>query len=257
VYESARDFIVRPLLANLEPVAGAGSDAQDDGRDAALIVRADTSIWEEHEADRRHFAWTTATAIAGLRAFAGMARQQGDVAAQAEAAHAVGQLRRGFGAAFVRDGSLRGTQEPGTKNDIDGALPALVGLGVLDDRALIEDVVARMHALEVASGGYRRVRGTYTDPKVFEYWYEQQEFVFVDLALAGVLRTLGRHAQAAPLLRKVLDDAAAHDGLIPEMYVSVPCALFPGPVGGPTGANPMVGYGAGAIVMELLEPAGH
>ena len=241
VYESARDFIVRPLLANLE-TTGDGA-----------IVRADTSIWEEHEADRRHFAWTTATAIVGLQAFAQMARQQGDTAARAEAGRAIGQLRRGFDAAFIRDGSLRGTQEPGIKNDIDGALPALIGLGVVGDPALVADVVARMAALQVASGGYRRVRGTYTDPKIFEYWYEQQEFVFVDLALAGVLRQLGRQAEAAQLLRKVLDDAAAHDGLVPEMYVSVPCELFPGKIGEPTGANPMVGYGAGALVMELLQ----
>ena len=240
VYESARDFIMRPLLATTEPVEG--------GR----IVRADTSIWEEHEADRKHFAWTTATAIAGLGSFVLAAQQQGDAKAVGEALQALGPLQRGFNAAFVREGRLRGTQEPGTKNDIDGALPALVGLGVVRDRALLGDVVERMAALKVASGGYRRVRGTYTDPKIFEYWYEQQEFVFVDLALSATLRYLARVPEAESLLRRVLDDAAAHDGLVPEMYVSVPCELFPGRIGDPTGANPMVGYGAGAVVMALL-----
>jgi hypothetical protein len=241
VYQGARDFIVRPLLANLE-TAGDGQ-----------IVRADTSIWEEHQADRKHFAWTTATAIAGLRAFESIAHQQGDGRTQAEVHAAVERLQRGFEAAFVRDGRLRGTREPGIKNDVDGALPALAAFGVVTDHALLADVVERMESLKVASGGYRRVHGTYTDPKVFEYWYEQQEFVFVDLALSAVLRGLDRVPQSQALLRKVLDDAVMHDDLVPEMYVSVPCELFPGKVGEPTGAMPMVGYGAGALILELIQ----
>jgi hypothetical protein len=243
LYESARDFVMRPLLATTEPVEG--------GR----IVRADTSIWEEHEADRKHFAWTTATAIAGLESFVLAAQQQGDAKAVGEVLQAMGPLQRGFNAAFVREGQLRGTLEPGIKNDIDGALAAMFEFGVARDRGLLGGVVERMAALKVASGGYRRVRGTYTDPKIFEYWYEQQEFVFVDVALARLLRYLGRDGEADAQLRRVLEDAAAHDGLVPEMLVSVPCELFPGKIGDPTGANPMVGYGAGAVVMALLRQA--
>jgi len=100
------------------------------------------------------------------------------------------------------------------------------------------------------------VRSVLTDPAVFEYWYERQEFVFVDLSLSGVLRRLGRPTEAAALLQRVLADASAHDDLIPEMYVSEPCPLFPGKVGDPTGAMPMVGYGAGAVILELLAPLG-
>jgi hypothetical protein len=32
--------------------------------------------------------------------------------------------------------------------------------------------------------GYRRVRSTYTDSKIVEYWYERQEFLSVDFNLA-------------------------------------------------------------------------
>src|SRR4030095_11209476 len=59
LYESARDFIVKPLLANTEPSGG--------GR----IVAADTSIWEERQKDAKHFAFSTAMAIVGLSEFAG------------------------------------------------------------------------------------------------------------------------------------------------------------------------------------------
>jgi hypothetical protein len=37
------------------------------------------------------------------------------------------------------------------------------------------------------------------------------------------------------------------------MYVALPCQLFPGKIGDPTGALPMVGYGAGAYLLHLMD----
>jgi GH15 family glucan-1,4-alpha-glucosidase len=232
LYDVARDFIVKPLLANTEAFHG--------GR----IVVKDTSIWEEKQKDEKHFAFSTAMAIVGLEAFAGL-----DKRPSADAA----QLRKGFDAAFIRDGKLRGTLEPGIKNDIDGALLPIINFGLVRDPAVIRDVVDRMELLKVASGGYRRVRGTYTDPKIFEYWYEQQEFLFVDFHLAELYRRIGRTAEADAMLARIVDKSAADHNIIPEMYVAVPCELFPGKIGDPTSAMPMVGYGAGAFVLHLLE----
>jgi GH15 family glucan-1,4-alpha-glucosidase len=110
-----------------------------------------------------------------------------------------------------------------------------------------------MELLKVASGGYRRVRSTYTDPKIFEYWYERQEFLFVDFTLAELYRRLGRNAEADAMLSRIVDKSAADHNIIPEMYIAVPCELFPGEIGDPTGAIPMVGYGPGAYVLHLLE----
>jgi hypothetical protein len=39
------------------------------------------------------------------------------------------------------------------------------------------------------------------------------------------------------------------------MYVAENCKLFPGELGDPTGAIPMVGYGAGVYVMQVLQQA--
>jgi len=237
--EVARNFIVKPLLANTEP--------HGDGR----IVAADTSIWEERQKDRKHFAFSTAMAIVGLRELAetvGLSRAAALTHAMQAAA-----LLRGFDAAFIRDGKLRGTLEPGIKNDIDGALLPIINFGVVRDPGVIRDVIDRMELLKVASGGYRRVRGTYTDPKIFEYWYKQQEFLFVDFHLAELLRRVGRQAEADVMLQRIVDKSAADHNIIPEMYVAVPCELFPGKIGDPTSAMPMVGYGAGAYVLHLLE----
>lgn len=243
LYQSARDYVVKPLLANLEPYGG------------GLIVKADTSIWEEREKDKKHFAFSTAAAIVGLQEFAQLAREEGDESTRAGVLRDVALLKRGFRAAFIRGGSLHGTLEKGVKNDIDGALMTIIDMGVVTDPAVVRKTVARMQLLKVASGGYRRVRSTYTDPRIFEYWYERQEFVFVDFSLAEVDRRLGRYDEAKEMLDRIVSKAAADHDIIPEMYVAVPCRLFPGAIGAPTGARPMVGYGAGEYILDILNRA--
>jgi GH15 family glucan-1,4-alpha-glucosidase len=243
LYESARNYVVKPLLANLEEY------------DHGLIVAADTSIWEERQKDKKHFAFSTAAAILGLENFAEIARSEGDQATRTNVLNHVAQLEQGFSAAFIRDGKLRGTLEEGVKNDIDGALLAIINLGIVTDPALVQNTVERMELLKVASGGYKRVRSTYTDPAIFEYWYERQEFVFVDISLAEVYRRMGRRAEAAAIMKRIVDKAAADHNIVPEMYVAEPCTLFPGAIGDPTGARPMVGYGAGAYILDVLDQA--
>jgi GH15 family glucan-1,4-alpha-glucosidase len=241
LYETARDFIVKPLIANTEKY----------GR--GLIVDADTSIWEEHQKDKKHFAFSTAMAIVGLQEFAQVAKLAGDQAARKQALDTQALLQKGFAAAFIRGGKLHGTLEQETKNDIDGALLPIINFGIVRDPELIRDTVDRMKLLKVHSGGYRRVRSNYTDPKIFEYWYEREEFLFVDLSLAELYRRIGRKADADATLKRIVDKAAADHDIIPEMYVALPCKLFPGKIGDPTGAMPMVGYGAGAYLLHLLE----
>jgi GH15 family glucan-1,4-alpha-glucosidase len=75
----------------------------------------------------------------------------------------------------------------------------------------------------------------------------------VDFSLAEVYRRLGRNDEAAAILQRIVDKSAADHNVIPEMYVAVPCKLFPGKIGDPTGAMPMAGYGAGAYILDLLQ----
>jgi GH15 family glucan-1,4-alpha-glucosidase len=192
-------------------------------------------------------------AVVGLSEFADIARRAGDDSARGQALETEALLQKGFDAAFIRDGQLHGTLEPGIKNDIDGALIPIINFGVVTDPKVIDGTVDRMNLLKVASGGYRRVRGTYTDPKIFEYWYEQEEFLFVDFQLAELYRGLGRSVEADGMLQGIVAKSAADQNIIPEMYVAVPCALFPGKIGDPTGAIPMVGYGPGVYVLHLMD----
>lgn len=241
LYETARDYIIKPLLA--------ATEKYDDG----LIVSPDTSIWEERQKDAKHFAYSSALALVGLQEFAEIARRAGDEHTRQEVLSSVALLKKGFDSAFVRDGKLHGTLEQGVKNDIDGALLAVINLGVVTDPSIMRSTVERMELLKVASGGYRRVRGTYTDPSIYEYWYEKEEFVFVDFMLAEVYRSLGRKPEADAILQRIVQKASADHNFIPEMYVAVDCKLFHGALGDPTGAIPMVGYGAGVYVLDALQ----
>jgi len=62
-----------------------------------------------------------------------------------------------------------------------------------------------------------------------------------------------RNAAGDALLARTVRKSAADHNIIPEMYVALPCKLFPGKIGDPTGAIPMVGYGAGEYILTLLE----
>ena len=53
---------------------------------------------------------------------------------------------------------------------------------------------------------------------------------------AEVYRRLGRSDKADAILKRIVDKSAADHNIIPETYVVVPCRLFPGAIGDPTGA---------------------
>ncbi len=165
----------------------------------------------------------------------------------------VEKLRRGFAKAYTASKHLRGTLELGPKNDIYGAVFSANNFGVLTDAKVIDATVRAMSRLKVASGGYRRVTCQLTDPTIFEYWYERQEFVFVDFSLAEVLLRQKHPERAAPIFETIVSKAARDHFIVPEMYVSVVNPLFKGTIGDPTGAIPMVGYGAGAYIAYVVE----
>lgn len=233
IYETMRDYVVRPLVGNLVPV-----------KDGA-IVAPDSSVWEQNDEPRKHYAFSTITAIAGLRAFARIAKAMGDIAAESDARENVALLERGFSAAFVRGGHLRGTLENHRRNDMDGALLEAINMDVVRDPAMRHRILERMELLRMPSGGYRRTLGS-TD-------YEKQEFLLVDFNLARAYLRVGETAKADAIVRRITRKALHDNGLIPEMYHSQKTDEFHGGLGYPAGAVPMVGYGAGAFGLYLSE----
>ena len=108
VYESLRDKVVDPLLGNLDKY-GKGQ-----------IVAADSSLWEEHQQNKKHFAFATIMAIRGLRGFQPLAESMNDKATVEKVGHAIESLEKGFNDAFIKDGVVRGSVEPSFAHEIDG-----------------------------------------------------------------------------------------------------------------------------------------
>lgn len=233
-YRAARDKIVKPLLANTDSYGG------------GLIVAKDDSSWEQNSEDRRHYAFSTIAAIAGLKSFLPMAKAMGDAATVEMIQKKLALLQKGFNAAYVRGGQLRGSLEHSPKNDMDGALLEAINLGVVTDPKLIKSTMERMSLIKAKSGGYLRVAGGSDH-------YEQHEFLFINFALARVYLKQGRPDLAEALVSRMNEGATKDNNHIPEMLVSSLDKEFPGPVGSPTGAVPMVGYGAGVFDLYLAE----
>lgn len=237
VYEAMRDFVVKPLLGNL--------DACGDG----LIVAQDSSCWEEHQENKRHYACSTIAAIPGLRGFLNIAQSMQDQETVKLVSEKLLLLDKGFKNAFVKDGWVKGVLEVDTqpKSEVDGAVLEAFNLNIINDPAVIEKTLNKMQLLKTASGGYRRNQGAGN--------YEAHEFLLIDFNLARVYFKLGRPVEASRILQTLVSKSCQDHGLIPEMYVSAKGRDYQGEIGDPTGAIPMVGFGAGDYVITLTDRA--
>lgn len=234
VYESMRDFIVTPLFGNL--------DKYGDG----LIVTADSSLWEEHQENKKHFAFSTFSNIKGLRGFLKIAEAMKDESEVKRVSEKLALLEKGFQSAFVHDGVVWGVAvEPCPKSEIDGSLLEAFNMGIVTDPAVRDKTLQKMELLKTASGGYRRLLGP-SD-------YEKQEFVFIDFHMARVLQSIGKKAEAQRMIDRIVEKSLQDHGLIAECYVSEKSNDFQGEIGDPTGSIPMVGYGSGIYAMTLVE----
>jgi GH15 family glucan-1,4-alpha-glucosidase len=205
----------------------------------------DSSCWEQNDIPRQHYAFSNITAIGGLKAFLPVAEAMGDLPTVALIQKTTHQMRTGFQTAFVQGDEVRGTMEPCLRNAMDGALLEGINFAVITDPNQIQSTLSRMSQLKMDSGGYRRTLGTSE--------YEAHEFLFMNFSLARAHIRLGNPATGDALVERMQHKAAGDNNLIPEMYVSEPEKGYPGPIGAPAGSIPMVGHGAGAYILYLME----
>lgn len=234
LYDVLRDQIAGPL---------------DRSREPSGLIAADTSIWESHWNNRKHYAYTSLAAARGLCDFASLATRKGDAATAAAYQKASEQIRIGVRAHLVdAQLALAGSQEglaagryhdaaviEALNWDLFGAADPVTG-ATLDALA----------PLQVASGGYMRNDDALSS-------YDSNEWVVVDLRASTAFRRAGRTGRADDLLAWVTAQAVANLNLIPELYNTF---SVNGPVGAYAGAIPMVGFGAAAYILTLLDRAG-
>jgi hypothetical protein len=214
------------------------------------IARADSSIWEVHDDNKKHFAYTTLAAARGFCDMGALAARAGNMADQATYSGLSANARNGFLGSFVDSngalgGSLEGLQS-GTYTD--AAVVEVFNWGLLTDYAgaTATATLDLLGHLRVDSGGYKRNDDNQSS-------YDNNEWILIDLRMADALRRAGQADVADGVLAQVVQKAAANFYLLPELFNAVPAD---GAIGKYTGSIPMVGYGGGAWVLTMLDRAG-
>ena len=235
VYEAIREGVAEALAANLE----------DNG-----MAIADASIWEVHWGNRQHFLYTTAATARGFCDMATLARRAGradDIERyRALSEDAVAAMRAHFiDSNRVLAGSLERLAQG--NNYRDGATVEAIAWNLLPANDPI--ALATLDALSylvTPAGGYKRVEGSQDQ-------YDTDEWILIDLRASSSFRRAGNAAKADQLLDWVTGQAAVNYDLLPELYNTRSSS---GQIGAYSGSIPMVGYGAGAYIMTLLDRGG-
>ncbi|MBA2539875.1 MAG: hypothetical protein H0V17_09595, partial [Deltaproteobacteria bacterium] len=235
VYEALKTGVAEPLAANME--------------EAGMAI-ADASIWEVHWGNREHFLYTTATAARGFCDMATLARRSGntDDIERYRGLHdkAVAAMETFFvDSNKVLSGSLERLARG--SNYRDGAtVEALVWDLIPADGAIGKATLGAMSFLQTPAGGYKRLEGSQDQ-------YDTDEWILIDLRASTAFRRSGDEAKANQLLDWVTAQGGANYNLLPELYNTRSSS---GQIGAYSGSIPMVGYGAGAYQMTMLDRAG-
>lgn len=237
VWSALTQGVAKPLIGNLEPSG---------------IAKADSSIWEVHDENKKHFAYTTLATIRGFCDLAAIAKQSGhdsDVKTYADLSQ---KAKAGFFSAFVdQNGALAGsTEELGMNQYLDGAVVEAFTWNVIADSEYdgrtAKATLDLIEKLRVESGGFKR-----NDDGLSSY--DNNEWILIDLRMSDAQWRTGREQEAKNMFQIVLDKASANFNLLPELYNAV---RADGAVGKYAGSIPMVGYGSGAYVLTVFDRSG-
>jgi len=225
---------------------------------ATGLPGADASIWEVHWDFRQVFAYTTATQIRGLYDFAAIADWKGEAAMASHFRGLADAMLQGARDHLVYTPDSSIASHLGVADDavhVDGSTVEFFRMGLIDvGDPIVAGTMARYdQSLASPGGGYRRLEKQLSlTGEAIANAYDLSEWVFLDLRIGEVWRSLGEDARADALLDRVTETALANDGLISELFED-DGETFAGEV-------PMVGYGAGLWMMAQrhrlgLEPS--
>lgn len=233
-YATLQSQLAAPLEANLE---------------SSSLMRADSSIWEVHQPGK-HYAFTTLAAARGLCDVAALAKKAGKPADVSHYATLSGKINGAFQAAFLDPqmalaGSIEGLSQ---QKYYDGSVAEAFDWNLLADFGgpIATATLSLFNHLRVASGGFKRNNDGLSS-------YDNNEWILVDLRISNALRRAGKTSDADGYLGQIVKNAAVNFFLLPELYNDTPTD---GQIGKYFGSIPMVGYGAGAYLITILDRAG-
>lgn len=207
------------------------------------LVARDSSIWEVHwNGKQQHFAYTSITAAAGLCAASRLAKRLNDPTLEQKYLGAGTLARDGiFGRLRAPDGTLAQSVEQLAKGTafLDAAAIEAIDFGLVrpDGHTAHTTASAIAGALVPPSGrGFKRNQSG--------GWYDEQEWVFVDARMTRGLELAGNSLYSATFQWNV-DQGTENFGLLAELHDATTADY--------AGETPMVGFGAGAFLLGLLD----
>lgn len=225
-----RDEIADVLVSLRDPATG--------------LIAPDSSIWEVHwNGNQKRFTYTSLAAARGLCSASMLAERLGDSTLAASYRDAAIGIRDAVLARSTDDrGALAQSWEDlrAGRGYRDAAVVEAINWGLVRPDGRVSNATLDMLITDLVPpsgrGFFRNDDGG---------WYDNQEWVFVDLRAADAFRAAGRSAVADDLLTWITAQGTLNYGLIAELHDRVS--------GDYRGEVPMVGFGAGAYIVALAE----
>jgi glycosidase len=212
-------------------------------QESSGLIAADSSIWEVHwNGQQKHFAYTTIAGARGLCAAAHLATKMNDTASAAQYLAAGQKARDAILTLRAPDGTIAQAQETLTAgtNWLDAAAIEAVSFGLVDpQKHTARATVASIQAGLVPPSG----RGFFRNQNGGTY--DLSEWIFVDMRVGRALETTGQSTASADLMNWNVDQAGDNFGILSELHDPL--------TGDYAGAAPMVGFGAGAYILSILD----
>ncbi len=214
------------------------------------LVR-DSSIWERHwepqgspPDGRKHFSYSTINAINGLRQLAQVAPS---ATHKKQLLDASDKMWDGFKKHMISSENIIVSciEEKGRGSSyyMDASVVEALNFGLVDKKTAQATLDAfEKHLRMKNSPGFLRN----DDAKDYEHsWYDEQEWVVIDLRVAHAYHLWGNKERAEELNRWVVENARQNYNLIPELLEQNKLSF--------EGAVPMMGFGPGAYILNMYQ----
>lgn len=206
------------------------------------IIRRESGPWEHH-LPGKEFMWTSGVNARGIQLMALLNKKYGQPVQEYESAAT--RLYNGIIKNCLINGKyIKGNATEQKSSDhhyFDAATFELFANGLITDPALfvshVNEYDKHNRAMHDPLRGYIRFNS--------EDSYENQEWPFAGLRVAVAQKNLGSKTEAKKLIDRITMFANRNNNLIPEI-LSNDMSMY-------RGAIPMVGYGAGAYILAVLE----
>jgi len=205
------------------------------------MIQADSSIWEVHwNGQQKQFNYTSLAAVRGLCEAAKMADTKSDSINRDLYKQKATSIQSAIKTNALDNGFLVQSVEEYVADSgyVDAAVVDAFNWGVFNPQGTIADTT---HATFDSNLKAAHGKGYFRNDDGGEY--DSKEWVFVDMRIASALRAGGEDAKANTLIDWITAQAINNMGMIAELHSPTTAAY--------DGAIPMVGFGAGAYIINL------